>query len=69
MKTKSKIKDELLDERLKDYSSPEDLIGPEGLLTALKKPLIGRAHGARNERRTGAIQSISKRQLRIKKCS
>lgn len=28
---KDKIKEELLDELLKDYKSPEDLIGPEGL--------------------------------------
>ena len=37
------IKDELLDELLKSYSSPEDLIGPEGLLTELKQRLIRRA--------------------------
>lgn len=39
---KDKIKEELLDELLKDYKSPEDLIGPEGLLTELKKRLINK---------------------------
>lgn len=39
---KPKIKDELLDELLKNYSTPEDLVGPEGLLSELKKRLIGR---------------------------
>ena len=39
---KPKIKDELLDELLKDYSNPEDLIGPEGLFSELKQRLISR---------------------------
>lgn len=39
---KPSIKDELLDELLKDYSKPEDLLGPAGLLTELKKRLINR---------------------------
>lgn len=39
---KPKIKDELLDELLKNYSKPEDLIGPEGILTELKQRLISR---------------------------
>jgi putative transposase len=39
---KPSIKDELLDELLKDYSKPEDLLGPGGLLTELKKRLINR---------------------------
>ena len=39
---KPQIKDELLDELLKDYSNPEDLIGPEGILTELKQRLISR---------------------------
>lgn len=39
---KSKIKDKLLDELLADYQGPEDLLGPEGLLTELKKRLINR---------------------------
>lgn len=36
------IKDELLDELLSGYSSPEDLLGPGGLFTELKKRLINR---------------------------
>ena len=39
---KSTIKDELLDELLKGYSQPGDLLGPDGLLTELKKRLINR---------------------------
>jgi putative transposase len=39
---KPTIKDELLDELLKDYSQPGDLLGPDGLLTELKKRLINR---------------------------
>ena len=39
---KTKIKDELLDELLANYTGPEDLVGPEGLLSELKKRLINR---------------------------
>jgi len=39
---KPKITDELLDELLKNYSQPGDLLGPDGLLTELKKRLINR---------------------------
>jgi len=39
---KPAIKDELLDELLKNYSQPGDLLGPDGLLTELKKRLINR---------------------------
>ena len=39
---KDKIKEEFLDELLKDYKSPEDLIGPDGLLTELNKRLINK---------------------------
>jgi putative transposase len=39
---KPEIKDELLDELLKNYSQPGDLLGPDGLLTELKKRLINR---------------------------
>jgi putative transposase len=39
---KSPIKDELLDELLKNYTEPGDLLGPNGLLTELKKRLINR---------------------------
>ena len=39
---KPKITNALLDELLKDYSQPGDLLGPDGLLTELKKRLIKR---------------------------
>ena len=39
---KPEIKDELLDELLKNYTSPEDLMGPEGLFAELKQRLISR---------------------------
>jgi putative transposase len=39
---KPKITDALLDELLKNYSQPGDLLGPDGLLTELKKRLINR---------------------------
>lgn len=39
---KRKIKEELLDELLANYTGPEDLVGPDGLLAELKKRLINR---------------------------
>lgn len=39
---KPKIKEELLDELLANYTGPDDLVGPDGLLTELKKRLINR---------------------------
>jgi putative transposase len=39
---KTEIKEELLDELLANYSGPEDLVGPDGLLNELKRRLIGR---------------------------
>ena len=36
------ITDALLDELLTHYKEPNDLLGPEGLLTQLKKRLISR---------------------------
>jgi putative transposase len=39
---KPTIEDELLDQLLANYSKPEDLLGPEGLFTELKKRLINR---------------------------
>lgn len=39
---KPKIRNALLDELLKNYSQPGDLLGPDGLLTELKKRLINR---------------------------
>ena len=40
------IKQEIIDELLKDYKNPEDLLGEEGLFKALKKALIERAMDA-----------------------
>ena len=38
----SKISNELLDELLKDYKNPEDLLGKDGILSELKKKLLER---------------------------
>ena len=40
------IKKEVLDELIKDYKRPEDLIGENGLLKQLTKALLERAMGA-----------------------
>ncbi len=40
------IKQEIIDELLKDYKNPEDLLGEEGLFKALKKALVERALSA-----------------------
>ena len=40
------IKKEVLDELIKDYKRPEDLIGEKGLLKQLTKALLERAMGA-----------------------
>ena len=37
------IRAELLDELLKDYHKPEDLLGQDGLLQQLTKALVERA--------------------------
>lgn len=39
------IRPELLDELLKDYQKPEDLLGNDGLLQQLTKALVERALG------------------------
>lgn len=39
----NEISDKLLDELLKDYKKPEDLVGESGLLKKLTKALIERA--------------------------
>ena len=43
---KTEIRKELLDELIKDYKKPEDLIGETGLLKQLTKALMERALGA-----------------------
>lgn len=40
------IKDEILDELLKNYENPEDLLGQDGIFQELKKALLERALGA-----------------------
>jgi len=40
------IPESVLDELLKDYENPEDLLGPDGLFKELKKRLIEKALGA-----------------------
>ena len=40
------IRDEIIEELLHGYSSPEDLLGEEGLFKELKKRLLERALGA-----------------------
>jgi len=40
------IKRELIDELLKDYKTPDDLLGDDGIFKALKKALLERALGA-----------------------
>ena len=46
MAVTSTIKDEVLDELLRGYSSPDDLLGEDGLFKELKKRLLERALGA-----------------------
>jgi hypothetical protein len=57
---KKPIKEELLDQLLEDYSSPEDLIGPEGLLTQLKKRLINKVLDAELTTHLGFDQHAAK---------
>ena len=46
MAVTSTIKDEVLDELLRGYSGPDDLLGEDGLFKELKKRLLERALGA-----------------------
>jgi len=50
IRMKPSITDALLDELLKNYSQPGDLLGPDGLLTELKK--------CRRPRRTSAFSKL-----------
>ena len=43
------FKKELLDELLKNYKKPEDLLGENGLLKQLKKAIVERALGSVNK--------------------
>ena len=46
MDTQKPIKKELLDELLKNYQKPEDILGEKGLLKQLTKAVLERALGA-----------------------
>ena len=37
------IKKEILDELMKDYKNPEDMLGPNGILHQLKRALVEKA--------------------------
>ena len=50
---KQKIKEELVDELLKSYEGPLDLLGPDGLLNELKKRLIEKAMDAELTTKSG----------------
>jgi putative transposase len=47
------ISDKLLDELLRDYDKPEDLLGKEGIIAQLKKRLIERAMEAEMDEHLG----------------
>ena len=47
------IRPELLDELLKDYQKPEDLLGQDGLLQQLTKALVERPHNGELTHRLG----------------
>jgi putative transposase len=44
--TEKELLDRLLDQLVKDYKKPEDILGEQGLLTRLSKAVLGRALGA-----------------------
>ncbi len=46
METQKPIRKDLLDELLKDYQKPEDILGERGLLKQLTKAVLERALGA-----------------------
>lgn len=50
------IPDELIDRLMGEYTGPEQLTGPDGLINRLRKRLIERAAGAELERHLGYPQ-------------
>ena len=46
MEERKEIRKEILDELIRDYKNPEDLIGEQGLLKQLTKALLERAMDA-----------------------
>ena len=53
MSDKVQIPDELIDRLLGEYSGPEQLMGPDGLINQLRKRLIERAAGTELEQHLG----------------
>ena len=53
------IRKEVLDELIRDYKKPEDLIGETGLLKQLTKALIERALGAELTHHLGVREARS----------
>ncbi len=56
MGTDMEIPDELIDQLMGEYTGPEQLTGPHGLINQLRKRLIERAAGAELERHLGYPQ-------------
>jgi putative transposase len=56
MGSEMEIPDELIDRLLGEYTGPEQLTGPDGLINQLRKRLIERAAGAELERHLGYRQ-------------
>jgi putative transposase len=56
MGTDMEIPDELIDRLMGEYTGPEQLTGPDGLINQLRKRLIERAAGAELERHLGYAQ-------------
>jgi putative transposase len=56
MGTDMEIPDELIDQLMGEYTGPEQLTGPDGLINQLRKRLIERAAGAELERHLGYPQ-------------
>jgi transposase-like protein len=55
------INTDVLDELIKDYKNPEDLIGEDGLLKQLTKALIERAMHAEMTHQLGYLPQLKKK--------
>jgi putative transposase len=58
MGSEMEIPDELIDQLLGEYTGPEQLTAPDGLINMLRKRLIERAAGAELERHLGYPQGL-----------
>ena len=56
------ISDKVLDELLKDYEKPEDLLGPDGIFKAIKKRMIEKTLGAELSDHLGYEKGARQRQ-------